>query len=94
MYKDNLRKYLLGLGFDCDDGHRRITFGENFRLYGGSRRTHKVMQDKVLEFNDHLDRRGKTLDNICREEFFEIADKVGLKPDTAGPNPGAYTNPN
>ena len=83
---------MLGLGFDCDDGHKRITMGKNFRLYGGSHRTHKFMQDKAVEFNDHLDRRGKTLDTICEEESFEIADKVGLKPDKANSGPAANSN--
>ncbi len=92
MNNERYRKYLLGLGFDCNDGHRRITLGKNFRLYGGSDRTHKFMQDKVVEFNDHLERRGKTLDEICREEFFEIADKVGIKPDTTPPSPMANLN--
>ena len=92
MNKNKYRSYLLGLGFDCSDGHKRVTLGENFRLYGGSDRTHRFMQDKVLEFNDHLDRRGKTLDEICEKEFFEIADKVGLKPDRAGPAPLTNSN--
>ena len=31
---------LLGLAFDADDGHKRITRGKNFLLAGGSDETH------------------------------------------------------
>ena len=36
---------LLGLAFDNDDGHTRLTRGDNFVLYGGSHQTHAVMQE-------------------------------------------------
>lgn len=70
---------LLGLGFDCKDKHVRITKGKNFRLYGGSRQTHELMQEKAVKFNEYLDKRGKTLDEINVKEFYSIAHKIGLK---------------
>lgn len=73
------RKILLGLGLDSKDGHVRVTKGKNFRLYGGSEETHETMQEKAIKFNEHLDKRHKTIDDINREEFNEIAGKVGLK---------------
>lgn len=73
------KKLLLGLGLDSKDGHARITKGKNFRLYGGSEETHGLMQEKAVKFNEHLDRKGKTLDNISKEEFYDIAVKIGLK---------------
>lgn len=73
------RKVLLGLGFDCKDGHVRITKGENFRLYGGSRETHGLMQEKAIKFNEQLDKRSQTLDNLSKKEFADIARKIGLK---------------
>ena len=73
------RKMLLGLGLDSNDGHVRMTKGKNFRLYGGSAETHDLMQEKAVKFNEQLDRKGKTLDDVSREEFYEIAEKVGLK---------------
>ena len=72
------RSILLGLGFDSKDGHIRITKGKNFRLYGGSRQTHTEMQEKALKLNKQLDKRGKTLDQISQDDFYEIADKIGL----------------
>jgi len=74
-----VRAHLLGLGLDGKDGHIRITKGENFHLFGGSKQTHENMQEKVIKFNEELSRKKKSLDEINREEFVEIAEKVGLK---------------
>ena len=70
---------MLGLGLDNKDGHTRITAGENFHLVGGSEETHGVMQEKAVKMTEHLKRRGKTLDTVTREEFHEIADKIGMR---------------
>jgi len=64
---------LLGLGLDNDDGHVRITRGENFRLLGGSETTHESMQEKCLKFNEKLQDRGKRLDDLERKEFLDLA---------------------
>jgi len=76
--KGKSRKLLVGLGLDGKDEHIRITTGPNFRLIGGSEETHATMQEKAIKMNEHLQRRGKTLDTISREEFHELADKVEL----------------
>ena len=76
--RDRDKSYLLGLGLDCDDGHIRVTKGENFKICGGSHRTHEQMQERVMKFNEKLSKRGKTLDDVSMREFFEIADSVGL----------------
>ena len=73
------RKVLLGLGMDSKDGHVRITKGKNFRLFGGSQETHETMQEKAIKFNEHLDKRRKTLDDINEKDFCEIAKSIGLK---------------
>lgn len=73
------RKILLGMGFDCKDGHVRITKGENFRLVGGSEETHEMMQEKAVKFNEQLDKRRKSLDDINEKEFREISKAIGLK---------------
>ena len=78
MSKDN-RKVLLGLGFDCKDGHIRITKGKNFRLFGGSEETHEMMQEKAVKFNEQLEKRHKTLDSLKETEFHEIARRIGLR---------------
>ena len=73
------KKLLFGLGFDCEDGHVRITKGENFRLFGGSEETHEMLQEKAIKFNEQLDKRRKSLDQIDEKEFLDISRKVGLR---------------
>jgi hypothetical protein len=72
---------LLGLGFDCKDGHKRITKGKNFVLLGGSKDTHEEMQEKAIKFNEKLGTRGKQLEDINFKEFKEIARDVGMIPE-------------
>jgi len=73
------KRLLLGLGFDAKDGHVRITNGKNFRLYGGSKETHELMQEKAIKFNEHLDKTHKCIEEIGVKEFYDIAGKIGLK---------------
>lgn len=69
---------LLGLGLDSD-GHKRITTGDNFALVGGTAETHEAMTEKAIKINEKLKARGKRLDDVCRQEFDDIAQEVGLK---------------
>ena len=73
------RKLLLGMAFDAKDGHVRITKGKNFRLFGGSKETHEMMQEKAIKFNEQLDKKHKTLDALNATEFYEIAKNIGLE---------------
>lgn len=73
------KSILIGLGFDCKDGQKRITIAEGFRLYGGSKQTHVVMREKCTRFNEVMKKAGKTLDKISIDEFYDISHKVGLK---------------
>ncbi|MFC1668124.1 hypothetical protein ACFL1T_01915 [Chlamydiota bacterium] len=71
---------LVGLGLDAEDGHVRITRGDNFRVYGGSETTHEFLQEKCLRFNEKLKKSGKSLDELNRKEFTVIANEIGLEP--------------
>jgi hypothetical protein len=79
MTNRTYRKILLGMGLDCKDGHVRVTKGKNFTLFGGSEETHEMMQEKAIKFNEQLDKRRKTLDDLNAKEFHEIARAIGLK---------------
>jgi seryl-tRNA(Sec) selenium transferase len=72
------RAVILGLGLDSD-GHKRITTGPNFALFGGTQETHEEMTEKAIKINEKLTARGKQLDNVSHEEFSEIAHSVGLR---------------
>jgi BMFP domain-containing protein YqiC len=79
---------MVGVGLD-NDGHKRVTQGDNFLLVGGSKETHEDMTEKVIKINEKMGARGKTLDNVSREEFDDIAQDVGLKRGIpARPNSG------
>jgi hypothetical protein len=80
MRQQKERKALLGIGLDNQDGHTRLTKGDNFLLAGGSKETHSLMQEKAVKINEHLKKSGKTLDTVSSPEFLDIAHKVGLKP--------------
>jgi hypothetical protein len=67
---------LLGLAFDGEHGHTRLTRGKNFLLYGGSQRTHAVMQETALKINEHLDNRGKRLEDVSVGELRDICRDV------------------
>lgn len=69
---------ILGVGLDSD-GHKRVTAGENFALIGGSKDTHEEMTEKAVKINEKLKARGKTLEQVSRDEFDDIAHAVGLK---------------
>ena len=64
---------LVGLGLDNDDGHVRITRGENFRIFGGSHDTHQSMQEKCIRFSEKLKDRGQRLEDLGGNEFLELA---------------------
>ena len=73
MSDDSVKRMLLGLGLDNEDGHLRVSRGKNFRLLGGSHDTHQQMQEKVIKFNEKLDTRKKQLNDLERKEFLDIA---------------------
>jgi len=73
------RALILGLGFDGEDGQKRVTVGRNFLLAGGSKPTHELMQEKAIKFNEELDRRKKRLEDLGFKEFHEIAEQIELR---------------
>lgn len=76
---DHLRRaLLLGLGLDGDDGHVRLTKGPDFRLLGGSERTHARMLEHAMALQDELRRRGKQLADVDPAELRAIARRIGI----------------
>ena len=69
---------LLGVGLDSD-GHKRVTTGPNFALVGGTKETHEAMTEKAVKITEKLSAKGKTLNEVSREEFDDIAQSVGLE---------------
>ena len=71
------KAWLLGVAFE-NDGHKRLTKGENFILAGGTEETHNKMTEGVIKLNEHLKKRGKQLEEVSKEEFTDLAHKSGL----------------
>jgi hypothetical protein len=63
---------LLGLAFDADDGHKRITRGPNFLLAGGSQETHGMLQETAIKINERLNKAGKQLSDVSVNELRDI----------------------
>ena len=76
--KARSKAMLLGVGLDSD-GHKRVTTGPNFALVGGSQETHEVMTEKAIRINEKLAAKGKSLEEVSREEFDDLAHSVGLE---------------
>ncbi|MEM9657975.1 MAG: hypothetical protein AAF961_06390, partial [Planctomycetota bacterium] len=57
-------------------GQKRITRGPNFVLAGGSQETHSVMQETAIKINEHLDRRGKQLNDVSAAELRDIVTDI------------------
>ncbi|MDD3180769.1 MAG: hypothetical protein PHQ04_10530 [Opitutaceae bacterium] len=73
------RAHLLGLGLDNDDGHKRITTGEQFTLVGGSEETHGRMTETVVKTMEELKRRDKQLHQVEPQELADIMHKSSPK---------------
>ncbi len=67
---------LLGLAFDAEDGHKRLTRGKNFLLAGGSEETHLLMRDTIIKVTERLDERGQELADVSVEELRDLLDEV------------------
>jgi hypothetical protein len=63
---------LLGLAFDADDGHKRITRGKNFLLAGGSEQTHGLMRDTIVKVTEELDNRGLDLADVSVDQLRDM----------------------
>ena len=75
-----MRKWILGVGLDHHDQHKRLTKGENFLLIGGSKETHEEMREKTIKLNEVLKKRGRTIDTASRKEIEAAAHKLKLYP--------------
>lgn len=77
MYDLNSEKpqtaYLLGIGLDSEKGPFRVTRGEDFQILGGSERTHRRMQEKILHLEEELSKEGRSIGGLEADEFEDVA---------------------
>ncbi len=74
-FNDDRVAGLLGLAFDAEDGHKRITRGKNFLLAGGSEQTHGVMREMIIKVNEKLDARGQRLTDVSVNELRDLIEE-------------------
>jgi len=67
---------LIGVGLDNQDGHNRVTQGEEFLLVGGSEETHENMQDVAIHVIESLKNKGKRLQDAEIQEVIELLRKT------------------
>lgn len=67
---------MLGVGLQNEDGHKRITKGDNFYLVGGSEESHERMTETAIKVNEKLSSKGKSLNDISQNEFVDIIREV------------------
>ena len=74
MPKANQKKIIrqLGVGFDSEDGHVRITQGDNYDVLMGSDESHEYIQHLIQRIEDELKARELTLDDFTPEEFAQF----------------------
>ena len=67
---------LLGLAFDAEDGHKRLTRSNDFVLAGGSEETHDLMRETIVKVTEKLDDRGRSLRNVSPDELRDTLEDV------------------
>lgn len=63
---------LLGVGFDAEDGHVRITKGEKYDVFMGSDESHEYIRKLIQDIEEAIEKRGLSLDDITPDEFAEL----------------------
>jgi len=58
---------LLGVGFDAEDGHVRITKGERYDVLMGSDESHEYIQKLIQKIETELENRRLSLDDLTPE---------------------------
>ena len=82
---------VFGFGLDDPKGHKRMTKGPDFRLYGGSKPTHEKMQELTVKARERLKKRGKVFATASPQEIADALDamahKLGLRPAPESDSP-------
>ncbi len=67
---------LLGVGFDSEDGHIRVTQGENYDVLMGSDQSHEYIQQLLQKIEAQLENRGLSLDDLTPEQLGEFIQAI------------------
>jgi len=67
---------LLGVGFDHEDEHIRITRADNYQVLMGSHASHKKRQEMCSKIDKMIRSSGRLLSDYTPEEFMELVGKL------------------
>lgn len=70
---------LLGVGFDAEDGHIRITQAEKYDVLMGSHESHEYIAQLIEKIERELEHRGLVLDELSPDQLTEIISEVRAK---------------
>jgi len=71
-FNDDRVAGILGLAFDAEDGHKRITRGKDFLLAGGSEQTHGIMRETIVKVTEKLDARGQRIADVSVHQLRDL----------------------
>lgn len=63
---------LLGVGFDHEDEHIRITQADSYQVLMGSNASHKKLQEMCSQIEQAVQSSGRKLNDYTPEEFMEL----------------------
>ena len=69
---------LLGIGYDEDDGHVRITKADQYDVLMGSEESHEHIQKLLLKIENELKARNLSLDEMSPDEFLKLVRDINL----------------
>jgi len=67
---------LLGVGFDAEDGHIRITQGESHDVLMGSAESHEYLQQLIHRIEEKIEESGLSLEELDPNEFSAFVGSV------------------
>jgi hypothetical protein len=71
--ENHCRSYLLGIGLDGKSDQYRVTRSEDFQILGGSERTHRRMQERIIHLQEELAREDRTIANLMPDELEDVS---------------------
>lgn len=67
---------LLGVGFDAEDGHIRITHGDEMDVFMGSEESHENIVNLINIINSKINEKGLKLRDLSINEFIEFLETI------------------
>lgn len=67
---------LLGVGFDQDDGHIRITQADQYQVLMGSQASHQALQQICGKIEKTIQSSGRSLTDYSPDEFMELVETL------------------